>query len=80
MATFKIFEYLKIEVNRPSTKQFFRKARTIFGAMVKNGLFIKKRCTHISHVLKQIFLKIMCGYLFIEEFESRWMSVELILC
>ena len=52
MATFKIFEYLKIEVNRPSTKQFFRKARTIFGAMVKNGLFIKKRCTHISHVLK----------------------------
>ena len=39
-----------IEVNGPSTEQllnnflgrFFRKAQTIFGMRVKNGLFIKK--------------------------------------
>ena len=45
-----MFEYLTIEINRPSTKQllndflgrFFRKAETIFGARVKIRLFIKK--------------------------------------
>ena len=50
MAVFRVFDYLKNGSYKPSTKQllnnfwgqFFRKAQTIFGARVKNGLFIKK--------------------------------------
>ena len=53
-----------IEVNRPSTKQllnsflgrFIRKAETIFGARVKNGLLIKKRCTRHKHLITLFFI------------------------
>ena len=42
-----------IDVNRPSTKTIAKqkKAQTIFGGRVKNGLFIKKkRCNILSYV------------------------------
>ena len=61
-----------IKVNRPSTKQLlhnflgwcFRKAETIFGARVKNGLFIKKGVRN-KNCEKQKFENKNCGSCYI---------------
>ena len=49
-----------MEVKRPSIKQllnnflgqFFRKTYTIFGARIKKGLFIKKRCRYDNRIVR----------------------------
>ena len=43
--------------------RFFRKAQTIFGARVKNGLFIKKRCIKSLYVVSFQTKSKTCGIL-----------------